>query len=63
MAFLPLSNPKWHFFFNALSSVDKNKPNNQNISEKDKFDKDFNFGGNTFSLSNTNLFAYVYQLI
>ena len=44
--FLPLSKPKWHFFSFAVSgcccSIDKNRPNNQNISEKVKFDKNFN---------------------
>ena len=49
--FLPLSKPKWHFFSFAVSgcccSINKNRPNNQNISEKVKFDKNFNWLGKT----------------
>ena len=43
--FVPLSKPKIIFFW---SNVNKNKPNSQNICEKVKFDKDFNWLRMTF---------------
>ena len=60
--FLPLSKPNENFFSSAVSwcskyccSVDKNKPNNQNIAEKVKFDKDFNWLGRLFYIINIKI--------